>query len=123
MRISDWSSDVCSSDLRVPSPWETPPAKTAVYYARPLPSARTGIRWPQWPGGLAWRKGNAGRSTEQVSNTYADVTLVPLAGKLNLLLASPEAPPLLFGMRTLGMGRSDECRVGKECNSTGSYRW
>src|SRR3546814_11857509 len=53
MRISDWSSDVCSSDLSLPPHSSAPKAAAAI--SAPItrkPTTRTGNTTPQW----RWRK-------------------------------------------------------------------
>src|SRR3546814_15253248 len=93
MRISDWSSDVCSSDLQtqadaIPAP---PPTDVALHQraraiARVATLAETPVR----------------RWTQRVDA----VVLHPVAGFLILLAL-----------------RSEERRVGKECVSTCRSRW
>src|SRR3546814_3152488 len=83
MRISDWSSDVCSSDLAIPDVTvEHVPAEID------LPVSRM--------------RGNAHGYTAFAMECFID----ELAARRGL-------EPL----------RSEERRVGKECVSTGRYRW
>src|SRR3546814_12857201 len=51
MRISDWSSDVCSSDLRQPSAGFRSAWTTRIFHARAkfLTVAGTGCRVPRFP--------------------------------------------------------------------------
>src|SRR3546814_17586924 len=49
MRISDWSSDVCSSDLQVVS---RPAEKAAIAAPKPPSAQPTGMVAAEWPG--AW---------------------------------------------------------------------
>src|SRR3546814_18279558 len=96
MRISDWSSDVCSSDLR----WKK----------------RMG-----WVLGVMLMLVEATRCGVQNSCLLK----VVLCGAECI----PSRPYDLCGERyvtlgkTLGLGRSEERRVGKECVSTCSSRW
>src|SRR5690606_29551797 len=82
-------------------------AKPAAYRATPLRAVRTGARWPQRPGGHAWRTDSAGRSTGRASNAHADVALMALAGQFHLLLTLAETLQLLVGMRTMAMWTTD----------------
>src|SRR3546814_18321787 len=99
MRISDWSSDVCSSDL-----------KRLMY--------EPAIRVPmllRWPGGLA-----AGRVDTRHFALNIDVapTMLDLAGS-----AVPAAMQGASWRPLLAQDRSEERRVGKECVSTCKSRW
>src|SRR3546814_13114503 len=51
MRISDWSSDVCSSDLIVHAP---------AVHGGPGQAARGGDRWSPWAAVNGWRMNDAG---------------------------------------------------------------
>src|SRR3546814_4035771 len=77
MRISDWSSDVCSSDLRG-------------FGSHGLPSAA-------WP----WRSRNTGCRRPAAARKAATHR----------------------SKRSVGVERSEERRVGKECVSTCRSRW
>src|SRR3546814_10986639 len=97
MRISDWSSDVCSSDLGVANP-------------RGLHAERLGVDIH-----ITLADGAPVRNlTEAVQNAHLDVEAVVAA-------------PLAAGYACLtdeerDLGRSEERRVGKECVSTCTYR-
>src|SRR3546814_15604102 len=98
MRISDWSSDVCSSDLRCNE--------------KPIPSAAVG---------------HGGWCEYRIcsTKTYGRVpALGPLATDASGIKSAMGAPASLRspwkGPKT---GRSEERRVGKECVSTGRSRW
>src|SRR3546814_17245827 len=94
MRISDWSSDVCSSDL--------------VRYACDLIRARRGV--------------NIDIGTLP-TNDADTVRLLQDARTIGCnQLESPAMRPLLRMMRPRDT-RSEERRVGKECVSTCRYRW
>src|SRR3546814_11569957 len=94
MRISDWSSDVCSSDLTAPphpgSHPMTPPANRAL--AQVLKGERS-----------FWTNGKATVRYRQGTWTWD----------------TPDGS----GSSTKWENRSEERRVGKECVSTGRSRW
>src|SRR3546814_13420781 len=101
MRISDWSSDVCSSDLPPPPPPEKPPP--------PPPE--------ELPGGVD-------------DEAICEVRLLPIAlpseprsvvpapwyQVMPLAATATAAPPT-------ARVRSEERRVGKECGRTCRSRW
>src|SRR3546814_13530277 len=91
MRISDWSSDVCSSDL----------AATIRSCQRPT-SAR-----------CCARSCAASEQTASGTNGKAPAR----RGSLQLLMARRTE------MARIGVARSEERRVGKECVSKGRSRW
>src|SRR3546814_20794165 len=99
MRISDWSSDVCSSDL-----WTLlVPGLVAV-------------------GLLAWRSERLREAADRFGR--APVVVAVLA--LMLMLAWFAALVVMMGLPwayTRAFGRSEERRVGKECVSTCRSRW
>src|SRR3546814_2119334 len=95
MRISDWSSDVCSSDLR---------AGTIIF-------ASTVILWVL----LSFPRVPDGNPASQVDHSIAG----RIAGGLNVVLE-----PVGFNRDiSLALIRSEERRVGKECVSTCRSRW
>src|SRR3546814_13357158 len=94
MRISDWSSDVCSSDL------STATITSVVLCARARPRFEGRPVAPRRVG--AYMRGAV----------HARRTTLALASILSITLAL-----LLIG------SRSEERRVGKECVSTCRYRW
>src|SRR3546814_1785484 len=102
MRISDWSSDVCSSDLvapllaKVQARWMLPTRLTQAMQEviqnrviAPLLDDDTAFDRPPW--------------------------FLRLFATLPLLRRLPA--------RAIGLGRSEERRVGKECVSTCRSRW
>src|SRR3546814_14721618 len=102
MRISDWSSDVCSSDLEIAQAVET----LAVHDAqrRPLESRHPlALRRPQAPTPPEPRWDQAGAPPDCAMHAL-DRWFVRLV----------DANPAL---------RSEERRVGKECVSTCRPRW
>src|SRR3546814_15363796 len=96
MRISDWSSDVCSSDLRGVSP----------------PLTRSAKRVVVTPG-------------EHNRGMIDDRALKDLAAEQHALVTSAQAADLGFsgGQRMRPSDRSEERRVGEECVGTVQYRW
>src|SRR3546814_19785969 len=96
MRISDWSSDVCSSDLSARScPQYRGRARGWSRRSAENETARTRVRLPPGLGG-----GRLGRP--------------PTLG------LSPTMPRPADGAKSI---RSEERRVGKECVSTCRSRW
>src|SRR3546814_18297335 len=107
MRISDWSSDVCSSDLKLGAP---------VFYiavAAPTIAALLVTAWRYGEAGLV----DLGRSLVRVRANWIWIAISLLGYPLLWLLAS-----FLEPMAT-GAARSEERRVGKECASTCRSRW
>src|SRR3546814_16951063 len=98
MRISDWSSDVCSSDLDTAPdhPW-------------------TGKRVRrEKPVGYHWE--NRTETVSGIVETYRSTTHRP-ANLGSWRLPEIGSPIVRF------LKRSEERRVGKECVSTCSFRW
>src|SRR3546814_14884202 len=93
MRISDWSSDVCSSDL--------PGAASMAGTMSNTPAGRTAV--------AGWMRDADPRVSAQLF--YDDMT-TDLRGEMGRIKA-----------RVTLLYRSEERRVGKECVSTGSSRW
>src|SRR3546814_14236740 len=100
MRISDWSSDVCSSDLRLGD-------RRLVGVAEPGEQLRLRRRLHGEIGerGDADRRGHRARGQRALHRRLAD----------ELRQRSQAAAQ--------AGGRSEERRVGKECGSTCRYRW
>src|SRR3546814_953433 len=96
MRISDWSSDVCSSDLKPPQePAKTPTPKKDEPEAPPKPVP-----------------------TEAQQQAQARAV-----AKNSGLLAMTDQLAELRDQSLHGLDRSEERRVGKECDSTCRSRW
>src|SRR3546814_19888053 len=100
MRISDWSSDVCSSDL--------PPVE------RPCPLLQIGGRI-----GLEWQA--VGHLIGIASTQQIGVEAAIIAGSFDPYVAG--AQPIAQRGHDGRLVRSEERRVGKECVSTCRYRW
>src|SRR3546814_982023 len=96
MRISDWSSDVCSSDLR----------------RRPVEECRTHVR-SAVPGHVV-RRSCVGWVERSETHRSPDL---PVMGFASLY------PSYESGWRAPASTRSEERRVGKECVSTCRSRW
>src|SRR3546814_16821031 len=100
MRISDWSSDVCSSDL-----WISQPFPSITY----LEGRSSGAHFLSIPGGhsidaLCWLLGEYEKLSATVKTAVTEVEVVGTGERIK---------------RT----RSEERRVGKECVSTCRNRW
>src|SRR3546814_17723976 len=97
MRISDWSSDVCSSDLALAA-GETP-----------------ALTWDEveglWPAASDSLRSLMATAVESIGRRAADNT-----AELRTVL-------ILDSLILLAALRSEERRVGKECVSTCRYRW
>src|SRR3546814_13729678 len=94
MRISDWSSDVCSSDLSAPTA------------SRFRPNSRCSSRWRK----TASRRSKF-RATAAGWSSRSTTCSAP-SRKRSSRSASPRS-----------LSRSEERRVGKECVSTCRSRW
>src|SRR3546814_13752645 len=99
MRISDWSSDVCSSDLR---------------HAKNRPRDRPKLKCPR--SYLAETFDNCSRSTSAIFQEISAIVSSPAR------LGSRRCEVDLQLLQE-GRGRSAERRVGKECVSTCRSRW
>src|SRR3546814_1569686 len=98
MRISDWSSDVCSSDLKLPAPPEHDPDKpTAVVLLS-----------------------NQGA---EVTDVLAPYEVLSESGAFNVYAAAPEREAVTLSGGLDVLPRSEERRVRKECVSTCRSRW
>src|SRR3546814_21192926 len=102
MRISDWSSDVCSSDLRKLTEWRA----------------------------AAWRVERIGQNSPQACRKLLIIT--PVVKKPTFIGPKQNAAELCMNTAISNEGegalrfirkRSEERRVGKECVSTCRSRW
>src|SRR3546814_13729675 len=98
MRISDWSSDVCSSDLHV-----------STHFGSGIVTFSLGHLFRTSPGVNLWIKGPSNRPKDGAS---------PLEG-----IIETDWSPYTFTMNWQLTRRSEERRVGKECVSTCRSRW
>src|SRR3546814_14046654 len=109
MRISDWSSDVCSSDLDTVEVDPTTEVVIDIAFAQAVPSAslHTAIQSLVKPGGkairiFAEREGGGHRARLRPNEAYVSMQLA-------VLLANRR------GALTAFEWRSEELRVGNEC--------
>src|SRR3546814_15833476 len=103
MRISDWSSDVCSSDLTLTG---------RRYLARQREAERRAL-----PGPAFGTDHSAMALDDALDRRQADAVAVELL----LVVQALERTEQLAGI--FGRERSEERRVGKECVSTCRSRW
>src|SRR3546814_3387900 len=100
MRISDWSSDVCSSDLGNAAHWRDLPDTFGKWTA-------VHARFRRWSHNGVW---------EGLFHAMADTPdfeYVMIDSTISKVHADASG----------AKGGSEERRVGKECVSKGSYRW
>src|SRR3546814_21063426 len=112
MRISDWSSDVCSSDLRPKGCHDEGAADGAM--ADKTRTSRTQTGRPEGAENVVTIKKYANR---RLYNT-ATSSYVTLDHPCQMV--KDDVDFVVYDAKT---GRSEESRVGKECVSTGRYRW
>src|SRR3546814_13481040 len=110
MRISDWSSDVCSSDLALLAGDERSGdgarrAADACLHA----GCDFGAQGSEPCGPIAGRGSGDDRRGEGITDATEAL--------------EPDLTRIIKAARLNGFGRSEERRVGKECVSTGRYRW
>src|SRR3546814_12345393 len=96
MRISDWSSDVCSSDL-------------------PDRLGDDSVLGP--PRGV-----RRDFFFEELADRRAERLMILIIGGARELIERHHLPSLGAAERERGVGRSEERRVGKECVSTCTFR-
>src|SRR3546814_11618145 len=101
MRISDWSSDVCSSDLSIPAAVSAT-AQEDLSRASATSIADVARLTP----GLSYNSGNAGGLGAPTLRGVTNVT-----------------PPTFDNNVGVFLDRSDERSVGKECVRTCRSRW
>src|SRR3546814_14828362 len=128
MRISDWSSDVCSSDLKTSITYEYPCADGDPYYPNPRSENQTLYKSYEalaaaqseviFVGRLAtYRYYNMDQVVGQALATYRKLKLdTPVAGRATRVSTSP-------AMAQIAQLRSEERRVGKGCVGTCRSRW
>src|SRR3546814_20301295 len=116
MRISDWSSDVCSSDLSGDTPrWIVgigPQAAEAAYDTvlrhGPIDALTASL-------GETWRL-SRGTLTMLGQMLTGEASIHNLSGPLSIAQYANASAPL-------GLASSEERRVGNECVSTCRSRW
>src|SRR3546814_18250048 len=104
MRISDWSSDVCSSDLLAGYEVVVIDPRKAWASAERFPGVRLVDDWPD------------AAMTALAPDHRSAVVLLTHDPKL-------DDPALRVALRSPAFYRSEERRVGKECVSTCRSRW
>src|SRR3546814_17759756 len=111
MRISDWSSDVCSSDLR---PWR------AAKKAPPKPANMA----PMVKADNLIRVGFKPRERQAISSSRSASQARPMGMRMTRLETNKviSAKHKAIKYRKM-MTRTEERRVGKECVSTCKSRW
>src|SRR3546814_20466904 len=109
MRISDWSSDVCSSDLQAPCPCSKVSLES-VEPGDPSPKLRSGFSRVCRTAKRRWQGRFAARTNQAPGMTS------------RALLPRESDAPRIDGRRYEVRRRSDERRVGKECVRTCSSR-
>src|SRR3546814_15420179 len=129
MRISDWSSDVCSSDLCPPAiessiPWAA--LNIADIGIVPIAPALDNI----WASKEAFELGKRAQEVNQSLQLFYVPSLVRRGRLFTTCLEILEQDPLVQDgtLTKISEGlslrnRSDERRVGKECVSTCRSRW
>src|SRR3546814_20736151 len=103
MRISDWSSDVCSSDLTQKNAAQDDPTPADIYSVGTIGTVLQLLKLPDGTVKVLVEGGQRARISK-----YADTE--------DFFQAYAEAVPD-------DAGRSEERRVGKACVSTCSSRW
>src|SRR3546814_20698564 len=117
MRISDWSSDVCSSDLRSFKDWFTgKPKEKKAKVRRPTPPMP--------------RKGLAGPLTNMYTGLGMTVSMIDKQCGMAIVESAEDCAQAWEDLaktnpkvRRALLMRSEERRVGKECVSTCRSRW
>src|SRR3546814_16000248 len=114
MRISDWSSDVCSSDLLAVAANGAAPATTVL-----VPSVNTGRPFPQ-----------TAKHSFTVWTDYHVTPAISIGGGAFYMSRvyggfqdNRTATQDTSGVITVNHARSEERRVGKECVSQCRSRW
>src|SRR3546814_19644210 len=105
MRISDWSSDVCSSDLRAVTPNSDSRAARSFSMAAASPKPLIVTFAPS------------------AANARAVASPMPLVDPVTSALLPFRNIGKLLGQSLVGSKRSEERRVGKDCVSTCRSRW
>src|SRR3546814_13646917 len=109
MRISDWSSDVCSSDLFLREP-------AAALGARKPQSEFAAVQGLADPGRAYQLRAAFGPSEHKQAHVPGT------AGREEMVRVAKRLQPGRAGQLVLDARRSEERRVGKECVSPCRYR-
>src|SRR3546814_11806009 len=122
MRISDWSSDVCSSDLRsrcTTSAWISGPRWATTSTSRRWPRERHSTATPPSSTRSASSESPAGLLLEHTQHRLAD----DLVGEGVVARMEAAAADVAVEPLELVALRSEERRVGQELDSTCRSRW
>src|SRR3546814_21149974 len=114
MRISDWSSDVCSSDLLIPE------QRAAILLAAEGLSIEEAAASLAIPAGTFKSRLWRGRLRLKRLMEHRDTPLLDRRVAEKRPMTRPRRNRNWQGVV---IGRSEERRVGKECVSTGRIRW
>src|SRR3546814_17547224 len=113
MRISDWSSDVCSSDLR---PEWSGRARPHIWWDEIAPDCRNGWRRGHQKGGQCQPSGSP-------EGTIVARPPPPFQFGRRIFLHAYQCRQLWTRYRLVYCIRSEERRVGKECVGPCRSRW
>src|SRR3546814_3953198 len=115
MRISDWSSDVCSSDLQL--------SCNSRQEAQGNPNTDQPAINPNLHGRIVQR--HIFDANSEISKASRDLPAKNTCAKLSKLPSSEYRGHPILGheIERAGPNRSEERRVGKECVSTCRSRW
>src|SRR3546814_12636771 len=128
MRISDWSSDVCSSDLREHDDWEqrlrsvVTNARRAYQQFRGVPAIilSRSLRTPTGPNAMCVRRGvlkamrDAGLTDEQADIAFVQFSVIVLGNMVLHENLNDDGEGVAIDPERIEKGRSEERRVGKE---------
>src|SRR3546814_11157601 len=123
MRISDWSSDVCSSDLTHPTRGPIPPDEFIVQAEK----SQDIYRLTLFVMDQAIRSAAQLRDRGLVANMSVNLSATlldhsDLVGTIRVMLTAHHLSPEMLTIE-ITENRSEERRVGNECVSTGRSRW
>src|SRR3546814_15588485 len=130
MRISDWSSDVCSSDLSTTAGWHD--ARIGPREPLTIDTATAVLHYAQeiFEGLKAYRLADGGtalfrpdRNAARFRDSARRMAMAELPEELFLESIRRLVQTGKDWIPTLDGGRSEERRVGKACVSTGRSRW
>src|SRR3546814_13593838 len=122
MRISDWSSDVCSSDLSDPA--HNSRRRDPIGLRNTTRRGALDGRTPRAVHGGESGKGRPARPAGACMNVGGGIAEhgPPPIREITMAAAHPTLP-LPSGEPVPVLGRSDERTVGKECGRTGGPLW
>src|SRR3546814_15609919 len=121
MRISDWSSDVCSSDLGATYRGRRSCALSTIATTSFFPSKPLGCYGDG--GALFTADAKLARSLRRIARHGQDGRYNHVVVGINSRLDTVQAAVLLAKMAIFEEERSEERRVGKECVSPCRTRW